>query len=63
MKPLLEQKNILERNSSVKNIKDNFITSVYVRLFIVFIAIGLITTFSRIGNFLFLVTILSYLIN
>tara|TARA_B100000902_G_scaffold370442_1_gene395566 strand:+ start:117 stop:1019 length:903 start_codon:yes stop_codon:yes gene_type:complete len=49
------------RNS--KNIKENFITCVYVRLFIVFIAIGLITSFSRIGNFLLLVTLLFYMIN
>ena len=49
------------RNS--KNIKDNFITCIYVRLFIVFIAIGLITTFSRIGNFLLLSTMLFYIIN
>ena len=46
-----------------KNIKDNFITNVYVRLFIVFITIGLVTTFSRIGNFLLLSTMLFYIIN
>jgi len=34
-----------------------------VRLFIVFIAIGIITTFSRTGNFLLLVTLLFYMIN
>jgi len=45
------------------NIKDNFIISVYVRLFVVFITIGLVTTFSRIGNFLLLSTILFYMIN
>ncbi len=53
----------LEYLSNSKNIKDNFITCVYVRLFIVFIAIGLITSFSRIGNFLLLVTLLFYMIN
>ena len=53
----------LEYLGHSKNIKDNFITSVYVRLFIVFIAIGLITTFSRIGNFLLLNTMLFYMIN
>ena len=53
----------LEYLGNFKNIKDNFITSVYVRLFIVFIAIGLITTFSRIGNFLLLSTMLFYMIN
>jgi hypothetical protein len=49
------------RNS--KNIKNNFITCVYVRLFIVFIAIGLITSFSRIGNFLLLNTMLFYIVS
>ena len=53
----------LEYLGNAKNIKDNFITSVYVRLFIIFIAIGLITTFSRIGNFLLLSTMLFYMIN
>ena len=53
----------LEYLGNSKNIKDNFITSVYVRLFIVLIAIGLITTFSRIGNFLLLSTMLFYMIN
>ena len=53
----------LEYLGKSKNIKDNFITSIYVRLFIVFIAIGLITTFSRIGNFLLLNTMLFYMIN
>ena len=53
----------LEYLGNFKNIKNNFITSVYVRLFIIFIAIGLITTFSRIGNFLLLSTMLFYMIN
>ena len=53
----------LEYLKNSKNYKKNFITSVYVRLFIVFIAIGLITTFSRIGNFLLLNTMLFYFIN
>ena len=51
------------KSTSASNIKDNFLTSVYVRLFIVFIAIGLITTFSRIGNFLLLSTMLFYMVN
>ncbi|MBD1151230.1 O-antigen ligase family protein [Pelagibacterales bacterium SAG-MED25] len=46
-----------------RNIRDNFLTCVYVRLFIIFIAIALITTFSRIGNFLLLVTLLYYMID
>jgi len=53
----------LEYLKNSKNYEKNLITSVYVRLFIVFIAIGLITTFSRIGNFLLLNTMLFYLIN
>ena len=53
----------LEYLGKSKNIKDNFLTSVYVRLFVVFIAIGLVTTFSRIGNFLLLSTMLFYMLN
>ena len=55
----------LLRNFQIKfnKKKDNFFLKIYIRLFIVFITIGIVTSFSRIGNFLFLVTILSYLIN
>ena len=53
----------LQYLSNTKNIKDNFITCVYVRFFVVFITIGMITTFSRIGNFLLLNTMLIYMIN
>jgi len=53
----------LEYLGNSRNIKDNFITSVYVRLFIIFITIGLVTTFSRIGNFLLLSTMLFYMID
>ena len=53
----------LEYLENSKNIEDKFITCVYVRLFIVFITIGLITTFSRIGNFLLLATMLFFMIN
>ena len=53
----------LEYLGNSKNIKDNFLTSVYVRLFVVFITIGLVTTFSRIGNFLLLSTMLFYMVN
>lgn len=53
----------LEYLGNSKNIKDKMITCIYVRLFIVFITIGLITTFSRIGNFLFLNTMLVYMVN
>ena len=55
----------LLRNFQIKVNKktDNFFLKIYIRLFVIFIAIGIVTSFSRIGNFLFLVTILSYLIN
>ena len=53
----------LEYLGNSKNIKDNFITNIYVRLFVVFITIGLVTTFSRIGNFLLLNTMLFYMVN
>ena len=42
---------------------NNFFLKIYIRLFVVFITIGIITTFSRIGNFLLLLTILIYLLN
>ena len=41
----------------------NFFSRAYVRLFIIFIAIGIITSFSRIGNFLLLNVVLFYLFN
>ena len=55
----------LLRNFQIKiyKEKDNFFLKIYIRLFVVFITVGIVTSFSRIGNFLFLVTILSYLIN
>ena len=40
-----------------------FFSRVYVRLFIIFITIGIITSFSRIGNFLLLNVVLFYLLN
>ena len=43
--------------------KDNFFYKIYIRLFIIFITIGIIASFSRIGNFLLLITILFYLVN
>jgi len=53
----------LEYLGNSKNIKDNLITNIYVRLFVVFITIGLVTTFSRVGNFLLLNTMLFYMVN
>ena len=43
--------------------KDNFFNKIYIRVFIVFISIGIITTFSKLGNFLLLITIFFYYIN
>ena len=48
-------------NYSKKKIKF-FYRKVYVRLFLLFITIGIITSSSKIGNFLFFVIILCYLI-
>jgi len=50
-----EKKNIEKSNYSIQKL--------YIRLFIAFISIGIITSFSRIGNFLLLITILFYLLN
>ena len=46
-----------------KRKKDQFFIKIYIRLFALFITIGIITTFSRIGNFLLLITILIYFLN
>ena len=43
--------------------KEQFFFRIYIRLFVIFITIGIITTFSRIGNFLLLITILIYFLN
>ncbi len=43
--------------------QDNFFIKIYVRIFIIFITIGIITSFSRIGNFLLLFSIFFYLVN
>jgi O-antigen ligase len=41
-----------------KNKKDIFFYKIYVRIFLLFITIGIITTFSRIGNFLLIFLLL-----
>ena len=46
-----------------KGKKEQFFLKTYIRLFVLFITIGIITTFSRIGNFLLLITILIYFLN
>ena len=43
-----------------KRKKEQFFLKIYIRLFVIFITIGIITTFSRIGNFLLLITISIY---
>ena len=48
---------------SVNKKKDYFFLKIYIRLFVLFITIGIITSFSRIGNFLLFITILFYLLN
>ena len=46
-----------------KRQKRTIFLKIYIRLFVLFITIGIITTFSRIGNFLLLITILIYFLN
>jgi len=43
--------------------KDYFFNKIYLRLFLLFITIGIITSFSKLGNFLFLLLVIFYLIN
>ena len=45
-----------------KDNKDNFFNKIYVRIFILLITIGIITSFSRLGNFLFISMIIIYII-
>ena len=45
-----------------KNYNEIFFKKIYVRLSIILICIGIITSFSRIGNFLLLITLFYYLI-
>ena len=52
----------LLRNIQISD-KENFLFKIYIRLFVIFITIGIITSFSRIGNFLLLLTITFYLLN
>ena len=49
-------------NLKEKKNRDNFFIKIYVRLFLLFITIGIITSFSRLANFLFLILIIIYLI-
>ncbi len=56
---------LLKKYEEIENIKksDNFFQKIYIRLFTIFITIGIVTSFSRIGNFLLLITMLFYLLN
>ena len=54
-------KNYEEVKNSTK--KDYFFPKIYIRLFTIFISVGIVTSFSRIGNFLLLITMLFYLLN
>jgi len=49
-------------NIKIKKKRDYFFIKIYVRLFLLFITIGIITSLSRLGNFLFLMLIMIYLI-
>ena len=51
------------QNYFSKKRKDNFFLNIYIRFFVIFITVGIITSFSRIGNFLLFVTVLFYLTN
>ena len=50
------------KKDNLKKKNDNFFIKIYVRLAVIFITIGIVTSFSRIGNFLFLITLVFYLI-
>ena len=56
---------LLKNYEEAKNIKkkDYFFPKIYIRLFVIFISIGIVTSFSRIGNFLLFITMLFYLLN
>ena len=58
----LEYLKNIDQNIKKKQ-QDNFFNKIYVRIFIVFITIGIITSFSKIGNFLLLITIFFYFFN
>ena len=46
-----------------KDNRDNFFNKIYVRIFILLITIGIITSFSRLGNFLFISMIIIYILH
>ena len=48
-------------NNHLKNDSNIFFNKIYIRIFILLITIGIITSFSRVGNFLFISLILIYI--
>ena len=44
-----------------KNDPNNFFNKIYIRIFLLFITIGIITSFSKLGNFLFITLIICYI--
>ena len=59
---LISSLQYLKKDNFRKN-NNIFFIKIYVRLAVIFITIGIITSFSRIGNFLLLITLFFYLIN
>ena len=57
----LEIQKYVSLDNNIRN-NDNFFLKIYTRFFIIFITLGIITSFSRTGNFLMLITIIFYLI-
>ena len=55
---ILKLKKFYKRNSN-----QNFFLRIYVRLFLILICIGIITSFSRVGNFLLIIVILFYFLS
>ena len=49
-------------DKSKKNASDNFYYKIYIRIFLLFITIGIITTYSKLGNFLFISLITFYIL-
>ena len=49
-------------NQYKKNSTDNFYHKIYIRIFLLFITIGIITTYSKLGNFLFISLITLYIL-
>ena len=57
----LEYMKIIDKKYKLS--EDLFFSKIYIRIFTVFIAIAIITSFSKLGNFLMLITVLLYFLN